>query len=161
MFGCSKRHVLVVLVLPSNALVRLYIYLYYILFSPPEGSKDSAEKRRKKMVYVRARKRCLPFLLSLYFLLLRISECFERDGGDGLTEQQDRDRRRRRRRLRHGSSTNWNDPIQPRIVNGRNVYNEYERYPYFVTLRDANNYHICGGTLIATDMVLTAAHCYK
>jgi hypothetical protein len=52
-----------------------------------------------------------------------------------------------------------NDPIQPRIVNGRNVNDASERYPYFITLRDAYDYHVCGGTLIASDIILSAAHC--
>ena len=33
------------------------------------------------------------------------------------------------------------------------------RFPYFVSLADANGDHQCGGTLIAADMVATAASC--
>lgn len=47
-----------------------------------------------------------------------------------------------------------------RIIGGQPVLNESAgRYPYYVALRNGNDDHICGGTLIAVDMVLTAAHC--
>ena len=45
-----------------------------------------------------------------------------------------------------------------RIVNGKNA-DPIDRYPYFVSLVDRTYTHRCGGTLIAPDIVLTAAHC--
>lgn len=45
----------------------------------------------------------------------------------------------------------------PYIVNG--VSSEKGRYPYLATLRELLGDHACGGTLIAPDLVLSAAHC--
>eukprot|EP00934_Nitzschia_sp_Nitz4_P006765 Nitzschia sp. Nitz4//NODE_293_length_29386_cov_71.949235//18112//19537//NITZ4_additional_000037-RA//1//CDS//3329531833//6755//frame0 len=47
--------------------------------------------------------------------------------------------------------------IEPRIVGGSDVATG--RVPYFVSLVNASRAHQCGGTLIAGDMVLTAASC--
>eukprot|EP00525_Craspedostauros_australis_P000631 CAMPEP_0198108988 /NCGR_PEP_ID=MMETSP1442-20131203/996_1 /TAXON_ID= /ORGANISM="Craspedostauros australis, Strain CCMP3328" /LENGTH=462 /DNA_ID=CAMNT_0043764425 /DNA_START=243 /DNA_END=1631 /DNA_ORIENTATION=- len=47
------------------------------------------------------------------------------------------------------------DP-SPRIVKGTDAVQG--RYPYMVALRFYGS-HVCGGTLIASDIVLTAAHC--
>jgi len=44
-----------------------------------------------------------------------------------------------------------------RIIGGREA--NANRYPYTVTLLNRINEHACGGTLIARDVVLTAAHC--
>ena len=45
---------------------------------------------------------------------------------------------------------------QTRIIGGNNA--QVNEYPYAVSIQDENG-HICGGTLIAVDTVLTAAHC--
>jgi trypsin len=44
----------------------------------------------------------------------------------------------------------------PRIINGENA--EEGAYPFFASLTQGGE-HSCGGTLIAPDMILTAAHC--
>eukprot|EP00529_Nitzschia_sp_RCC80_P013155 CAMPEP_0113508116 /NCGR_PEP_ID=MMETSP0014_2-20120614/36834_1 /TAXON_ID=2857 /ORGANISM="Nitzschia sp." /LENGTH=603 /DNA_ID=CAMNT_0000403785 /DNA_START=210 /DNA_END=2020 /DNA_ORIENTATION=+ /assembly_acc=CAM_ASM_000159 len=51
------------------------------------------------------------------------------------------------------SSTN----IQPRIIGGTETV--IGRFPYHVSLLDDFGGHTCGGTLVAPDVVLTAAHC--
>jgi secreted trypsin-like serine protease len=45
----------------------------------------------------------------------------------------------------------------PRIVGGDDA--DRTRFPYYVALVDANDQFVCGGSLIASDVVLTAAHC--
>ena len=49
--------------------------------------------------------------------------------------------------------------ISPRVING--VDAPAGRYPYYVMLVDPSYNLRCGGTLIAPDIVLTAAHCSK
>mmetsp|Transcript_50229 Transcript_50229/g.58631 ORF Transcript_50229/g.58631 Transcript_50229/m.58631 type:complete len:441 (+) Transcript_50229:158-1480(+) len=51
------------------------------------------------------------------------------------------------------------DPDQPQvqIINGEDA--PKGRFPYIVSLGKFGNQHICGGTLIAPDIVLTACHC--
>ena len=54
----------------------------------------------------------------------------------------------------------YDKPISPkkelRIINGVEVTDK--RYPYIASLQYAGS-HFCGGTVIAPDIVLTAAHC--
>jgi hypothetical protein len=50
-----------------------------------------------------------------------------------------------------------NANISPRIYGGEDAKDG--RFPYYVALVDNNMNLICGGSLIASDMVLTAAHC--
>lgn len=46
--------------------------------------------------------------------------------------------------------------IDPNIVGGVIAAKEY---PWVASLRDGSNFHFCGGSLIAPNLVLTAAHC--
>ncbi len=47
--------------------------------------------------------------------------------------------------------------VKPRVLGG--VDAKPGRHDYMVSLTDADNRHLCGGTLILPDIVLTAAHC--
>jgi secreted trypsin-like serine protease len=56
----------------------------------------------------------------------------------------------------------WADTIDgattsSRIINGQDA--PLDRYPYFVALFDKNDNLRCDGTLIAPNIVLSAAHC--
>lgn len=48
------------------------------------------------------------------------------------------------------------DDLFERVVNGNNA--DQHEWPWQISLR-FNGRHICGGSLIKTNMVLTAAHC--
>jgi secreted trypsin-like serine protease len=56
-----------------------------------------------------------------------------------------------------GESLDHTARVQSRIVRGINA--EKGRFPYFVSLADGAFFHKCGGSLIAPDLVLTAANC--
>ncbi|KAL3777867.1 hypothetical protein ACHAW5_003393 [Stephanodiscus triporus] len=49
------------------------------------------------------------------------------------------------------------DAVAARIIGGSEAVED--RYSYAVSLQDYNGGHYCGGSLIARDVVLTAAHC--
>jgi V8-like Glu-specific endopeptidase len=55
------------------------------------------------------------------------------------------------------NNINEAEEISPRIAGGQNAVQG--RYPYYVALRDKNDKFRCGGSLIAPNIVLTAAHC--
>ncbi|KAL7505122.1 hypothetical protein ACHAXN_003770 [Cyclotella atomus] len=60
--------------------------------------------------------------------------------------------------LLHTSSANLFDHLkQPRIIGG--IAAPSQRYPYTVALTNGGSDFFCGGSLIAVDVVLTAAHC--
>lgn len=44
-----------------------------------------------------------------------------------------------------------------RIVNGTD--SDIRKYPFMVSLRNIDGYHLCGGSIIAPRYILTAAHC--
>jgi secreted trypsin-like serine protease len=54
------------------------------------------------------------------------------------------------------ASQNYTEP-NPRIVGGKDA--NRDRFPYYVALLRPGFQFTCGGTLIAPDVVLTAAHC--
>ncbi|KAG7371459.1 peptidase S1 and S6 chymotrypsin/Hap family protein [Nitzschia inconspicua] len=91
------------------------------------------------------------------FLPFLVTSALERSGvssaAGGTMEHIPRHLRQNNPNIQDGES------FSPRIINGRKVDNASERFPYFVTLRNDLDQHICGGTLIAPDIVLTAAHC--
>lgn len=49
--------------------------------------------------------------------------------------------------------------IDSRIVGGRII--NISQAPYQVSIRDSAGYTFCGGSIISTRHILTAAHCFK
>lgn len=62
----------------------------------------------------------------------------------------------REQRRRTESGSNDEQGFEQRIINGVNA--PLDRYPYSVSIQE-NDSHFCGGSLIAPDIVLSAAHC--
>jgi trypsin len=57
----------------------------------------------------------------------------------------------------HNIFDSQDSPIRPRIIGGTQTIPG--RFPYHVSFLNSFGGHTCGGTLIAPDIVLTAAHC--
>jgi V8-like Glu-specific endopeptidase len=61
----------------------------------------------------------------------------------------------------NNNNNNYVEDRSPRIVNGQNA--PKGRFPWFTQVRGATTegggVDICGGSLIAKDIVITAAHC--
>lgn len=47
--------------------------------------------------------------------------------------------------------------IDRRIVNGTNAH--IREFPFMISLKGPTEYHICGGSIISNEWILTAAHC--
>jgi Trypsin len=88
--------------------------------------------------------------------LVPMSTCHK--GSDVISWQYEVPRRLRGRLRDQLSKLGSDINVTGRIVGG-DVVGSSERFPYYVALLNSKYSHVCGGSLIAPDAVLTAAHC--